>query len=78
MNNSFPQIDIAPNLNRHELAPKPWYKSRRLLIFSFSFLLSACVSLAYVYSRPALYRSYATLLTVAQTAIDQKSTEADI
>jgi len=78
MNNSFPQIDIVPDLNRHELAPKPWYKSRRLLIFSFSFLLSACVSLAYVYSRPALYRSYATLLTVAQTAIDQKSTEADI
>ncbi|TXL01986.1 hypothetical protein BMR09_17600, partial [Methylococcaceae bacterium CS3] len=33
---------------------------------------------AYVYSRPALYRSYATLLTVAQTAIDQQSSDADI
>ncbi|TXK97238.1 hypothetical protein BMR02_10450 [Methylococcaceae bacterium HT1] len=36
------------------------------------------LKIAYVYSRPALYRSYATLLTVAQTAIDQQSSDADI
>ncbi|NOQ65307.1 MAG: integrase [Methyloprofundus sp.] len=43
---------------------------RRTLVFLITFLLAAGGSLAYVYNRPALYRSSATLLTVAQTAID--------
>lgn len=81
MDNSFPQIEIIPNqpdFNRVEPKPKSWYKSPRLLVFSIVFLISSLLSLGYVYSRPALYRSYATLLTVAQTAIDQQSSEADV
>ena len=81
MDNAFPQIEILPNqgpFNQPELPQKPWYTVRRLLIFIIVFVLSVIFSLAYVYSRPALFRSYATLLTVAQTAIDQQSSEADI
>ena len=81
MDNAFPQIKILPNqapFNQSELPQKPWYTVRRLLVFTIIFVLSAIVSLGYVYSRPALFRSYATLLTVAQTAIDQQRSEADI
>lgn len=80
MDNSA-QIEILPNspdFNRVEPISRPWYKSSRLFVFSIVFLISSLLSLGYVYSRPALYRSYATLLTVAQTAIDQQSNEADI
>ncbi|MCK5649347.1 MAG: integrase [Gammaproteobacteria bacterium] len=81
MDNSFAQIEILPNppnFNRVEPQSRPWYKSPRLFVFTIVFLISSLLSLGYVYSRPALYRSYATLLTVAQTAIDQQSNEADI
>ena len=81
MDNSFPQIEILPtqpDFNRQGAKSKPWYQSQRLVVFTIVFLLSAVLSLGYVYSRPALYKSYATLLTVAQTAIDQQSREADI
>lgn len=81
MNNPFPQIEILPNqepFNNPGTPRRPWYTVRRLIVFAFVFALSAIISLSFVYSRPALYRSYASLLTVAQTAIDQKSSEADI
>lgn len=81
MDNAFPQIEIMPNqapFNRPETPQKPWYTVRRFVIFVITFVLSAIFSLGYVYSRPALFRSYATLLTVAQTAIDQQSSDADI
>jgi uncharacterized protein involved in exopolysaccharide biosynthesis len=57
---------------------RAWYRSRRFSIFGLVFLISAAVSLAYVYSRPAIYGSGATLLTSAMTAIDRESSEADI
>ncbi|PTR17453.1 uncharacterized protein involved in exopolysaccharide biosynthesis [Nitrosospira sp. Nsp2] len=56
----------------------PWYRSRRFSIFAVAFLISAAVSLAYSYSRPVVYRSSATLLTSAMTAIDRESSDADI
>lgn len=56
----------------------PWYRSRRFTIFAVAFLISAAISLAYNYSRPVVYRSSATLLTSAMTAIDRESSEADI
>ncbi|MCP5246381.1 MAG: integrase [Burkholderiales bacterium] len=43
-----------------------------------AFLASASITLGYVFSRPAIYLSYATLLTVAKTAIDLPSNDADI
>ena len=81
MDHSLPEIQLLPHqspYNRPGPLPAPWYKSRRLIVFSIVFLLSLIISLGYVYSRPALFRSYATLLTVAQTAIDQQSSDADI
>ncbi|NOQ13114.1 MAG: integrase [Methyloprofundus sp.] len=81
MDNTFPQIEILPNqtpFNGPEIPRKPWYTVRRLFVFTLIFVLSAGFSLAYVYSRPALFKSYATLLTVAQTAIDQQSGDADV
>jgi len=80
MSNAIPQIEIIPDQSGFQTSPpesKPWYKSR-LFIFSIVFLFSSLLSLFYVYSRPALYKSYATLLTVAQTAIDQHSSDADV
>ncbi|WP_292954661.1 hypothetical protein, partial [Nitrosomonas sp.] len=40
---------------QHE--PKPWFRSRRLIIFTIAFLTSAALTLGYVYSRPAIYLS---------------------
>lgn len=80
MDKALPQIEILPNqaaFNQPELPKRPWYKIRRLLVFTIVFVLSNLFSLGYVYSRPALFRSYATILTVAQTAIDKFITEAD-
>lgn len=76
MDNAFPQIEVLPS--QPERVQKPWYKIRRLLVFTITFVLGVIFSLGYVYSRPAQFRSYATLLTVAQTAIDKLSVEADI
>ncbi len=81
MDNSLPQVELLPNqgqIPHSDQPPKAWYKSQRLIIFCIVFLLCSLVTLTYLYSRPALYKSYATLLTVAQTAVDQQSSEADI
>jgi len=55
-----------------------WLKPNRLTIFLVTFLIVLVISMSYVFSRPAIYQSYATLLTVPKTAIDQISREADI
>ncbi|WP_090828646.1 GumC family protein [Nitrosovibrio tenuis] len=57
---------------------QPWYRSRRLSIFLVVFLVSVTIGLAYNYSRPAIYRSSATLLTSAMTPVDRGSNDADI
>lgn len=66
------------NFPRTADADEPWYKSRRFSIFSVVFLACSAVSLAYVYSQPPIYRSSATLLTSAMTAIDRESGDADV
>lgn len=53
-------------------------KPTRLVIFTVVFLPCLLLSLSVVFLQPAIYQSYATLLTVAKTAIDQASREADI
>lgn len=53
-------------------------KPTRLVIFTSVFLSCLLLSLGFVFLQPATYQSYATLLTVAKTAIDQASREADI
>ena len=80
MNKYSPQIEIYPD-NRFnlqsDLFQPPWFRSQRLIIFVIVFSLSAAVSLTYNYSRPAIYRSSATVLTSAMTAIDSDGAVAD-
>lgn len=80
MKNYSSQIEIYPNSSfnlQPDLTQSPWFRSYRFVIFSIVFLVSAAISLTYNYSRPAIYRSSATLLTSAMTAIDRESTVAD-
>ncbi|HEC15469.1 MAG TPA: integrase [Sedimenticola sp.] len=53
-------------------------RSRRLLVFLAMFVLCAAAGLFYTYSRPAVYRATAALLTVAMPAVDQPGAAADI
>jgi len=81
MENYPPQIEFFPD-NSHRSPPgytqRPWFRSSRFIVFIIVFSISAIVGLTYTYSRPAIYRSSATLLTSAMTAIDRESKEADI
>ncbi len=76
-----PQIEIYPN-NSFNLQPdlfkRPWFRSHRFIIFVIVFIASAVISMTYDYSRPAIYRTSATLLTSSMTAIDPESNFADI
>ena len=81
MAKQIPPLEIFPHTDdvfRPEFDRKPWYRSRRFAVFGIVFLCSAGLGLSYVYSRPAQYRSSATLLTVTPTAIDQHSGVADV
>lgn len=82
MSNPFSREIVSTVNTAHWLPPvrepESWYKSRRLVIFVAAFLICALPALIYVFNRPAVYLSYATLLTVAKTAIDQSSNDADI
>jgi polysaccharide biosynthesis transport protein len=51
---------------------------RRLTVFFLTFLACLTAGQFYNYQRPAIYRSNASLLTVAQQGVDQTGTEADI
>ena len=53
-------------------------KPTRLVIFISVFLSCLLLSLSFIFLQPAVYQSYATLLTVAKTIFDQTSKDADI
>ena len=53
-------------------------RSRRLLVFAVVFTLIAGAGLAWNYSRAAVYRTSATVLTVKPKAVDTRSEEADV
>lgn len=77
----IPQIDITRSQDYESSTPSgrpPWLRSSRLLIFIVSFSACALITLIYVFGRSPVYQSYATLLTVAKTPIDQRSSDADI
>ncbi len=68
-----PQIEHISRQQNFYTSPNwqpSWYRSRRFIIFSIVFLLSLIISQAYNFSRPAVFQSSATLLTLAKTAID--------
>ncbi|CAA9890734.1 Phage integrase [Candidatus Methylobacter favarea] len=81
MKNYLPPVEIFPDNSTgspYEFKQNLWSRSPRLIIFAAVFLISAAAGLTYNYSRPAVYRSSATLLTSAMTAIDRESSVADI
>ncbi|MDD5578905.1 MAG: integrase [Methylobacter sp.] len=80
MKNYMPPIEIFSknSYSPYEFKKSLWLRSPRLIIFTIVFLISAAIGLTYIYSRPAIYRSSATLLTSAMTAIDRESSVADI
>ncbi len=49
-----------------------------MLIFLIAFAVTAIISMSYVLGRSSIYRSHATLLTMAKTAIDQRSVDVDL
>lgn len=51
---------------------------RRWLVFSLIFIPCLLVSQIYIFLQPAIYQSTATVLTMAATAIDQASPDADV
>ena len=76
-----PRLEIEHNWDEYNppvFVTVPWYKSHRLMIFVISLLTSLAISLTFVFTQPAIFQSYASLLTVAKTAIDQRSSETDI
>ncbi|MGR9052928.1 MAG: GumC family protein [Gammaproteobacteria bacterium] len=70
-------IDDSPFQPPPSPKPSPWFRTRRLVIFVAAYVACATVGLIYNYSRPAVYRSSATLLTSAKTAVDIASAEPD-
>lgn len=79
MNDYPPYIEVINDSESYPPNPprERWLLSR-LPIFLGVFLSALLIGLAYNYSRPAIYRSTATLLTSAMTAIDRVSETADI
>ena len=81
MRNHLPQIELTPGNHRVEPAfseSPSWLKSKRMLIFLIAFSVTLVVAMSYVLGRSSIYRSHATLLTVAKTAVDQRSDDIDI
>lgn len=81
MENYSSQIEFLPNSSFGSLPDfnqRPWFHAPRFIIFGVVFLICSTAGLIYTYSRPAIYRSSATLLTSAMTAIDRESDVADI
>lgn len=81
MRNHLPQIELTPGAHRGEavFSESPsWLKSKRMLIFLIAFSVTLVVAMSYVLGRSSIYSSHATLLTVAKTAVDQRSDDIDI
>lgn len=84
MRNQFPDVQFIPGptgdttMDLDYRGMTPWYKSKRVIVFLTTFLTTLLVGESYNFLRPAVYRSSATLLTVAKPHIDQSSGEADI
>lgn len=77
-----PQIEYLSQQDNLQASPEKsrpdGFWSSRLKIFVPSFALSLLIGLVINYARPPVYRSSATLLTSAATAIDQASSEVDL
>jgi succinoglycan biosynthesis transport protein ExoP len=73
MENLTSKLPLPDGLNPPPvLNQRPWFRSPRFITFIAVFLISAAAGLTYTYSRPAVYRCSATLLTTEMTAVDRE------
>ncbi len=72
--NRLPGPEPSPALSP---LPPPWYRSRRLRIFTLVFTVTLVVGLLGVFLRPPIYQASASLLTKAPKAADQADTLID-
>jgi len=73
-------VEVLPRLGaggRNPASPLP-RRPRRLAVFLVTFILCLTLGLYYDFQRPPVYRSNASLLTVAPPEVDQRGEEADI
>ena len=73
------RVDPLPRVERYADASEgPWHRSARARLFILVFGLVFVVGLIYTLLQPAVYRSSATVLMSAPSAIDAAVSEADI
>jgi polysaccharide biosynthesis transport protein len=80
MDNNTLRMEPLPRLEPYPgtTPEKPWRDSRRARLFALVFGLSFLTSLIWVVMQPVIYRSSATVLMSAPTAIDVSMAKADV
>ncbi len=81
MSGSFNGVEVIPRNGMAEPYPviqRGRKSRRRLLVFLFIFLTCLVAGQIYNFKRPAVYRSSASLLTVAPPNVDEPGAETDI
>ena len=72
------QTELPLGSNSASSENQPTGRSRRLAVFLLTFIICLVIGLFLNYTRQAIYRSSASLLTVAPPGVDQRGAEADI
>ena len=80
MDRDFSRVEPLPRLERHPSggAHPPWRQSGRAKLFGLVFGITILMGVIWTLLQPAVYRSSATVLMSAPSAIDAMATEVDI
>lgn len=78
MSRFLSNTELPLGSNQTPPGDRPARRSRRLTVFLLTFIVSLAIGLIYDFQRSAIYRSSASLLTVAPPEVDQLTAEADI
>ena len=78
MSSSLSNTELPLGSNTIPPVNRPAGRSRRLAVFLMTFIVCLAIGLFYNFQRAAIYRSSASLLTVAPPEVDQLGAEADI
>jgi polysaccharide biosynthesis transport protein len=78
--NEHPQVEPLSRFGSYpgERAGEPWHQSGRARLFGLVFCVTLVIGVVWTLLQPVVYRSSATVLMSAPTAIDAEVTEADI
>lgn len=79
MSAQLPQVEIVTSPTPGNGARLlPWYRSRRMRMFLWVFLVALLVGQLINFARPAVYRSSATVLTVAPPGVDTTTSSTNL